>query len=116
MKPNLDSMLEDFLSDNHVEDIDFSAKVVQSLPKKSSLFWLRDTVPAFVLCFLFLIGWKFHFLIEQIFFLFRGEFYQWMARTFGSLTITISFTVIIGLAVVAAYFAFEKIRDEVESF
>ncbi len=115
MEKDLDDMLENFLMDNKVEDNGFSQKVTEQLPKVSSWMWLRDVVPALVLCVLCLGVWHYHQFFIQSFFMYRAEFYQWLSA-YGATSITISYTTLAGIGIIAAYFAFEKIMHEIETF
>jgi hypothetical protein len=115
-KNDLDSMLENFLMDNHVEDNGFSQKVTEQLPKISSWIWLQDAVPALAFSVLCVLGWSYHQLILQSFFMYRAEFYQWLGAQVGSTPITISYSALAGVGCVIGYFVFEKIQQEIELF
>ncbi len=109
-------MLENFLMDHQIEDNGFSQKVMEQLPQKSSWAWVRDFVPAFAFSTLCVLGWNYHHLVVKSFFMYRSEFYQWFANNMGSTTITISSTTLAGLGLIAAYFVFEKVKQELETF
>lgn len=116
MKQDLDLMIENFLSENTIEDEGFSQKVVSELPKRSALNWLQDAFPALALGVFLLVGWQYHFLIEQSFFMYKSEFYSWCAEKIGTVSVTVSYSTLLGVGVIAAYFLFEKIMDAAESF
>ncbi|MBY0384072.1 DUF5056 domain-containing protein [bacterium] len=116
MKNDLDLMLENFLNDNKVEDNGFSSRVTEQLPHVSSWLWLYDAAPAFGLCAVLLMAWQFFGVIEKSFFMYKSEFYIWLAEKMSSFSITISYSALMGVALVIAYFAFEKLIREVESF
>lgn len=116
MKNDLDSMLEDFLMDNHVEDNGFSQKVMEQLPQKSSWAWARDFAPALAFSALCVVGWNYHQVVVKSLFMYRSEFYQWVSQSMGSTSITINYTTLAGLGIVAGYFVFEKVKQELETF
>lgn len=116
MKNDLDLMLENFLSDNNVEDNGFSNQVIQQLPQSSSWLWLYDAAPAFGLSAVLLLAWQFLDVIEKSFFMYKAEFYNWLGQQMSSFSITISYSALAGVALVVAYFLVEKLIYEVESF
>lgn len=116
MKNDLDLMLENFLTDNTVEDNGFSNRVIEQLPPTPSWLWLSDAAPAFGLCAALLIAWQFFGVIEKSFFMYKSEFYIWLAEKMSSFSITISYSSLAGVALVVAYFLFEKLFREVENF
>ena len=116
MKNDLDLILENFLSDNNVEDNGFSSQVVEQLPQPSSWLWLYDAAPAFGLCAVLLFVWHFQGAAEKTFFMYKAEFYSWLGEKMSSFSITVSYSALAGIALVVAYFLFEKLLHEVESF
>ncbi len=116
MKNDMDSLLEDFLMDNHVEDNGFSQRVMEQLPKAPALAWLKDFAPAFAFSALCVLGWNYHHLLSSSLFMYRADFYQWFSENIGSTSITISYTTLAGVGAIAAYFILEKIMHEIETF
>jgi hypothetical protein len=116
MKNDLDSMLENFLMDNDVEDNGFSQSVMAQLPQQSAWAWLKDFVPAFAFSALCVFAWNFHELFLQSLFMYRSEFYQWFNANISTASISISYTTLAAVGVVAAYFLLEKVMHEIETF
>ena len=116
MKNDLDSMLEDFLMDNHVEDNGFSQKVMEQLPQAPAWAWMKDFVPAFAFSALCVLGWNYHQLFLKSFFMYRAEFYQWFSEHISTASISINYTTAAGVGVIAAYFILEKVMHEIETF
>ncbi len=116
MNNDLDSMLENFLMDNDVEDNGFSQKLMEQLPQQPAWAWLKDFVPAFAFSTLCVFAWNYHQLVLKSFFMYRSEFYQWFSANIGTASITVSYTTLAAVGVIAAYFILEKVMHEIETF
>lgn len=107
---NVDQMMEDFLSDNHVEDQGFSQQVMNSMPQQPRLIWITSLSPLLAI----LVGafslWKFDVITPE-------KAIVWLQTLSVILNVnvavsaTISFAVVIGVTALLGFFVSEKIKD-----
>jgi hypothetical protein len=107
---DLDRMMEDFLSDNRVEDREFSDKVMTALPQQPKLVWVTSLAPVLGIFVAMAAVWQFGFVTPE-------KLNLWMAKLSVlwnvnvGVSATVSIAAVIGVAALAGYFVSEKIKN-----
>ncbi len=109
-KQNTDQMLEDFLQDNHVEDKDFTHKVMNSLPQQPRLVWITNIYPVMGVLLGLIAIWKLDVFNPQKLMIWGAQLLV-LWNTHVGLSITVSATGLFGLGALIAFFTSEKLKD-----
>jgi len=107
---DLDRMMEDFLSDNRVEDREFSENVMASLPQQPRLVWITQMYPVLGILAAMFIVWKFDVLNPKTLMSYVSQA-MLLWNTHVGFSATISVGMVLAVLAVVGFFVSEKVKD-----
>lgn len=113
---DLDQMLENFLSDNHIADdsqsLQFTKNVMTALPESPRLLWVQDIYPFLGLLMGALVFWKVDIVTPQQLYIWSQKLAVITHINVQTVSVHLNMGVLVGLGLIAGYYAYEKLVEE----